>query len=249
MAILNGKSGFISYADLAGLSRDAAFDPAKWPGFADKVLAGFAAFAGGPDGKPEGGKGDPTDPVEFALAHLNDFRVLCALRHGPFGSDQIARWIKKRLDKKCPIPLMITKNDRTLGVENGDVGVVMPDDPKTLHLPGGKKVRRELLPETELAFASTVHKSQGSEFEDVAIVLPPNAGKRNAKEGDNVEANGEVEADSFRLLTREILYTAITRTKGHVHIWASENSVRHCAKHAIERVSGLTATESFLLSP
>ena len=134
---------------------------------------------------------------------------------------------------------MITKNDRTLEVSNGDVGVVIPDDPKTLHLPEGKKVRLELLPDTELAFASTVHKAQGSEFDDVAIVLPPNSGKKKAKTDDNVEAEGAEEAGSFKLLTREILYTAITRTKGRVHIWASEDSVRHCVNHGIHRVSGL----------
>ncbi len=237
--ILKDHSDIVVYTDLANLSKEDTFDPAKWPGFADKVRAGFATFAGGPNGK----KGEPTDPVEFALAHLNDFRVLCALRHGPFGSEQIARWIKKelekKLDKKCPVPLMITKNDRTLEVSNGDVGVVIPDDPKTLHLPEGKKVRLELLPDTELAFASTVHKAQGSEFDDVAIVLPPNSGKKKAKTDDNVEAEGAEEAGSFKLLTREILYTAITRTKGRVHIWASEDSVRHCVNHGIHRVSGL----------
>ena len=140
--------------------------------------------------------------------------------------------IKKLLDKKCPVPLMITKNDRTLGVDNGDVGVVMPDDPKTLHLPGGRKIRLELLPDTELAFASTVHKAQGSEFDDVAIVLPPNTGKPEER---------KEESDSFKLLTREILYTAITRTKKTVAIWGSEDAIRHCAQHAIERVSGLAA--------
>lgn len=232
MAILKGKSDLVSYVDLAGLSRDAAFDPAKWPGFADKVLAGFAAFTGSPAYKPEGKEGEPKESVEFALAHLNDFRVLCALRHGPFGSEQLARWIKKLLDKKCPVPLMITKNDRTLGVDNGDVGVVMPDDPKTLHLHGGRKIRLELLPDTELAFASTVHKAQGSEFDDVAIVLPPNTGKPEER---------KEESDSFKLLTREILYTAITRTKKTVAIWGSEDAIRHCAQHAIERVSGLAA--------
>ena len=240
MAILKGKSDLVSYVDLAGLSRDAAFDPAKWPGFADKVRAGFAAFAGSPAYKPEGKEGEPKYPVEFALTHLNDFRVLCALRHGPFGSEQIARWIKKELEKqrkrKCPAPLMITKNDRTLGVDNGDVGVVMPDDPKTLHLPGGRKIRLELLPDTELAFASTVHKAQGSEFDDVAIVLPPNTGKPEER---------KEESDSFKLLTREILYTAITRTKKTVAIWGSEDAIRHCAKHAIERVSGLAARNDF----
>ena len=241
MAILNGQSDVVSYVDLANLSKDDTFDPAKWPGFADKVRAGFATFAGGPNGK----EGEPTDPVEFALAHLNDFRVLCALRHGPFGSEQIARWIKKelekKLDKKCPVPLMITKNDRTLDVSNGDVGVVMPDDSKTLHLPKGKQVRLELLPDTELAFASTVHKAQGSEYGDVAIVLPPNPGKKKAKTGDKVETEGAEEADSFKLLTREILYTAITRTKGRVHIWASDASVRHCATTPIRRASGLVS--------
>ena len=242
MAILNGQSDLVSYVDLARLSRDSTFDPAKWPGFADKVLAGFAAFAESPDYKPQGKEGEPKDPVEFALAHMNDFRVLCALRRGPFGSEQVARWIKKELEKKhgkkCSVPLMITKNDRTLEVTNGDVGVIMPDDPKTLHLPGGRKIRLELLPATELAFASTVHKAQGSEFEDVAIVLPPNPGKRKAKTDGDMEAKGE-EEDSFKLLTREILYTAITRTKGSISLWASDAAVTHCAEHATERVSGL----------
>ena len=244
MAILNGKSDVVSYVDLASLSKDDTFDPAKWKDFVTKVLDGFKTFSGSSGYKPTGEEGEPKDPVEFALAHMNDFRVLCALRRGPFGSEQIARWIKRKLEKelnkKCPIPLMITKNDRTLEVSNGDVGVVMPDDPKTLHLPGGRKIRLELLPATELAFASTVHKAQGSEFVDVAIVLPPNPGKRKARTDGNMEAKGEgEEEDSFKLLTREILYTAITRTKGRVHIWASEDSVRHCAEHAIDRVSGL----------
>ena len=137
---------------------------------------------------------------------------------------------------------MITRNDRTLGVENGDVGVVMPDDPKVLLLPGGKTVRLELLPETELAFASTVHKAQGSDFKDVAIVLPPNAGKPKPSTDGKPEEEPEEEKpeqNSFKLLTREILYTAITRTKGSVRLWASDSAILHCAENHIQRASGL----------
>ena len=239
MAVLEGGSGVVSYADLATLPRDDAFDPAKWPGFEDKVRAGFSTFAGGPNGQED----EPTDPVEFALAHLNDFRVLCALRHGPFGSEQVAKWIKKLLGKKCPVPMMVTKNDRGLEVENGDVGVVMPDDPKNLRLPGGRSVRLELLPDLELAFASTVHKAQGSEFDDVAIVLPPNpSGKKSGKaappDGAAPVEGGE-EENACKLLTREILYTAITRTKQTVAVWGSAEAVRHCALNGISRRSGL----------
>jgi len=115
---------------------------------------------------------------------------------------------------------MITQNDKTLGVANGDVGVVMPGDPKSLYLPGrDKPIRLELLPETELAFASTVHKAQGSEYNDVAVVLPP---------------DGE-----SPLLTREILYTAITRTKGKVYLYGSDKSIETSCKHKVDRVMGL----------
>lgn len=214
LAILKDGSDIVSYANLANLSKGDVFDPEKWPGFGKAVDEGFRYFA------------ECATPSD-ALAHLNDFRVLCTLRHGPFGSEQIARWIKKRLGKNCPTPMMITRNDRKLEkVVNGAVGVVMPDDPQTLHLPGGSKVRLELLPATELAFASTVHKAQGSEYGDVAIVLPPSAGKSE-------------EENAFNLLTREILYTAITRTKKTVAIWGSDDAIRHCSQHAIDRVSGL----------
>jgi exodeoxyribonuclease V alpha subunit len=118
--------------------------------------------------------------------------------------------------------MMITQNDRLQNVANGDVGVVMPDDPQRLHLPadgGTRSVRLELLSAMELAFATTIHKSQGSEFDDVAIVLPP--------DGDSP------------LLTREILYTGITRTKGCVRLYASEASIEACCIKAVERVTGL----------
>ena len=188
------------------------FRPNTWPGFADVVRDGYAEFAACRD-------------AASALAHLEDFRVLCALRHGPFGSEKIASWIRRTLSKNAPVPMMITQNDRTLDVNNGDVGVVMPGDRKTLCLPGRKKgetirtIRLELLPETECAFASTVHKAQGSQFRDVAVVLPTT--------GDSP------------LLTCEILYTAVTRTEKSVAIFGGEPAVRACCERSIRRRSGL----------
>jgi len=75
----------------------------------------------------------------------------------------------------------------------------------------------------ELAFASTVHKSQGSEFDNVIIVLPPTL------DGGDGEA----------LLTREILYTAITRTKGSLFIYAGDKTIRQCCENVITRSTAL----------
>ena len=146
-----------------------AFNPGSWCDFRSLVEDGFKGFV------------TSTKPEE-ALGHLNDFRVLCALRSGAYGADRINDYILKALagsaaHPSCPVPLMIAKNDRSLGVANGDVGVLMPDKPHELFLPvedgSCRMVRVELLDSTEVAFATTIHKSQGSEFNDVAIVLPP----------------------------------------------------------------------------
>ena len=205
MDILNRGGGVVGYVSL-----DAApASPGAWPGFLELCRERFARFAASRD-------------AQTALERLNDFRVLCALREGSYGIERLNDFLRARLGKGCPIPMMITQNDRLQAVSNGDVGVVMPDDPKTLHLPGEgrpRAIRLELLPATELAFATTIHKSQGSEFGDVAVVLPPG--------GENP------------LLTREILYTGITRTKGGVRIYAGDASVRACCRKSVERVTGM----------
>ncbi len=205
MDILKRGGGIVSYVSL-----DAAqVSPKAWSGFTELCLEKFAQFTASRD-------------AQTALERLNDFRVLCALREGPYGVERLNEYIKASLGKGCPVPMMITQNDRLQAVSNGDVGVVMPDDPKVLYLPGDgepRRIRTELLPATELAFATTIHKSQGSEFCDVAIVLPPG--------GENP------------LLTREILYTGITRTKGGVHIYAGDASIKVCCGRSVERVTGM----------
>ena len=114
-------------------------------------------------------------------------------------------------------------------MNNGDVGVVMPKDDCLSILAEDGRVRRiplALLPDIELAFASTIHKSQGSEYNDVIIVLPPNPQLPDSNQ-DNP------------LLTREILYTAITRTKGGVFLFGGDASVAKCCSSAIVRQTGL----------
>ena len=207
MAILGAGRDVVSYVDLSDAPAAA---PAAWPGFAEMCRERFAAFA------------DSKDP-KTALDRLNGFRILCALRHGPYGVERLNDFVKKLLGRGSPVPMMITQNDRLQDVANGDVGVVMPGDSQSLYLPMAgrpRPIRLELLPAMELAFATTIHKSQGSEFDDVAIVLPPG--------GDSP------------LLTREILYTGITRTKGSVRLYAGEASVAACCQKAVERVTGLT---------
>ena len=206
MDVLKGGGGSVGYVPLDAASPS----PAAWPGFLDLCREKFARFAASRDART-------------ALERLNDFRVLCALREGPYGVERLNEHIRARLGKACPIPMMITRNDSLQGVANGDVGVVMPSNPKLLHLQGDDKpraVRVELLPATEPAFATTIHKSQGSEFGDVAVVLPP--------DGENP------------LLTREMLYTGITRTKGAVRVYAGDASVRACCGRSVERVTGLS---------
>jgi len=212
MDILESGGGVVSYVPLDAVSPL----PGTWTGFLALCRKKFARFAESKDAKT-------------ALERLNDFRVLCALREGPYGVERLNEYIKAHLDTGCPTPMMITRNDRLQDVANGDVGIVMPNEPKLLYLPSEGKIRTirlELLPEKELAFATTIHKSQGSEFNDVAIVLPP--------------------GDDNRLLTREILYTGITRTKQTVHIYAGDASIRACCCRSIERMTGMCAEGQML---
>jgi exodeoxyribonuclease V alpha subunit len=176
-----------------------------------------------------------TDPAEtFSL--FNRFRILCALREGPYGVLGINRLVESILRKEGLIrrdgpwypgrPILITTNDYTLGLFNGDVGITLPhpEDPKQLRVffPLSEKEFRRIpplrLPEHETVFAMTVHKSQGSEFDRVLLFLPDRA---------------------VPVLTRELIYTGITRGKEKVEVWGSEEVFQEAISHRIERASGL----------
>jgi exodeoxyribonuclease V alpha subunit len=171
-----------------------------------------------------------------ALRGLEDLRVLCAHRRGPAG---VARWtqrIEEWLVSDVPQadlrgrwyggrPVLITENDPRLHVVNGDVGIVV-------RLPGGRTavalptadhetprlVAPTRLPATETVHAMTVHKSQGSQFGHVVVVLPD---------------------EGSPLLTRELLYTALTRGRERATLVAREGAVRAAVRSRAARASGL----------
>ncbi len=169
-----------------------------------------------------------------ALRQLAGFRLLCAHRHGPLGVAQwtqsVESWLREQLSGFEPsatryagLPLLATRNDYELGLHNGDTGVVVSGGEGELRAvfeAGGATV--ELAPsrlaDVEPLFATTVHKSQGSEFEVAALLLP--------------------EPDS-PLLSRELLYTAVTRARSSLVLAGSEQSVREAVARPAGRASGL----------
>jgi len=175
------------------------------------------------------------DPVE-AMRRFNGFRVLCAVREGPWGVtalNALAERALARLGGLAPAdghypgrPILVTQNDYSVRLFNGDVGLVLPDPAAGGALrafftqPGGE-VRRVLpsrLPPHETCFAMTVHKSQGSEFDRVVVVLP--------------------DRDS-PVLTRELIYTAVTRARQSVTIWSPREVLATAIGRRVERSSGL----------
>ena len=193
---------------------DAFRGPDAWSGFRAVVLSDFDALS------------RAATPAE-ALARVNDCRVLCAVRRGPYGVDRANARIREWLPAAAPMPVMVTRNDDSLGVRNGDLGIIFPSDPDTVWLESTapsaplRSIPRLLLPDLDPAWATTVHKSQGSEYASVAIVLP--------------------DAPDCPLLTREILYTAVTRTRSTVRLWSSEASLRACIGRPVSRASGFAS--------
>lgn len=173
---------------------------------------------------------------EQAFAEFSRFRILCAMRSGPYGVEALNQLVRQRLAHAGLIrphgrwyagePVMITKNDYNLGLFNGDVGLILPDAESGGELraffPSGsggmRKVLPLRLPEYECAFAMTVHKSQGSEFEKILLVLPDR---------------------DTPVLTRELVYTGITRAKTSVEILATSELFAVAVERQVQRKSGL----------
>ena len=173
--------------------------------------------------------------VEERLAALDTYRVLCSHRRGPAGVEQLnpplARAVHGALrggSEHYPgRPLLILQNDYTSALFNGDVGVlhqVRRNAALCAYFRSETGAIRELslarLPQHESVYAMTVHKSQGSEFDEVSIVLPD---------------------VGSALLSRELLFTAITRARHGVGIYASESTLRQAVARQAQRSSGLSA--------
>jgi exodeoxyribonuclease V alpha subunit len=174
-----------------------------------------------------------------ALARLDAlarFRVLCAHRHGAAGLLALNPMIESALRRAGHIrgsgslytgrPILVTRNDYRVGVYNGDLGVIELSTDATRAAPlacfaapsGLLTVPAARLQPHESVFAMSVHKSQGSELDRVAIVLP---------------------AEVSPVLSRELLYTAITRARQGVVLFARPEIVRHAIHTGIQRASGL----------
>ena len=149
------------------------------------------------------------------LKSFNEFSVLCAVREGPFGVTQLNAHIEKALGFTASAwyvgrPVMVTRNDYALELMNGDVGICLPGPDGVLRVAfpslGGnvRWIVPSRLDSVETVFAMTVHKSQGSEFHHVLLVVP---------------------AHDSPVLTRELVYTGLTRAKENLTLWAPRPEV------------------------
>jgi exodeoxyribonuclease V alpha subunit len=192
--------------------------------FAESIAAaaceGYAAFA------------RATTPGA-ALDALERFRVLAPHREGRYGVGNLNRLIDSALSRvrsagssACAMtPVMITGNTYDLELYNGDTGVLVgatAEDGPAAFFPdqdsGVRRISALRLPQHETAFALTIHKVQGSEFDTVLLILP---------------------GQMSEVLCRELLYTAVTRARKRVEIWGDEEVFRRAVERRIERSTGL----------
>jgi exodeoxyribonuclease V alpha subunit len=171
--------------------------------------------------------------AERAMAGLERHRLLCAHREGPYGvarwSRQVETWLGEKIagyarDGVWYVgrPLLVASNDYQLGLFNGDTGVVVDagGHPRAAFRRDGEMVclPPSRLSEVQTVHAMSVHKSQGSQFDKVTLVLPP---------------------PESPLLTRELVYTAVTRARRQVRIIGTTESLAAAVRRPIVRASGL----------
>ena len=212
-----------------------------------------------PVGSPVSAQGGNDDPhtawVKAVLRAFDRFRILCAVHDGPWGDRALNQGVQRALAQAGLLqpagewfvgrPVMVTRNDAALGVFNGDVGVVLPsarsgtgraDGAGGAASAGGsggaqrawfldgdalRSVSVSRLAHVDTAFAMTVHKSQGSEFAHTVLVMAPGAGG---------------------VMTRELVYTGITRARTHFSLVEGEPGLLATAiRQRVVRASGLQA--------
>lgn len=172
------------------------------------------------------------------FAAFSQFRVLCAVRESARGVDALNNLLSEHFRAACGFdygrytrspwypgrPIMVQRNDYALELFNGDIGITLPDDNGNLQvyfpqLDGSyRAIPPARLPEHETAFAITVHKSQGSEFDNIAFILP---------------------SQPSRIASRELVYTAVTRAKKSVMVVGEEPVFTSAIRSPTVRYSGL----------
>ncbi|MFA0569638.1 exodeoxyribonuclease V subunit alpha [Vibrio gallaecicus] len=184
--------------------------------------------------------------AKSVLELFSQCRLLCAIREGDFGVSGLNHRIEKALAARRLIqpnndelwyhgrPVMVTRNDHGLGLYNGDIGICMldaTDDSREgeaarlkvyFELPDGsvKSILPSRVPDHETAYAMTIHKSQGSEFDLTLMILPP---------------------EFSPILTRELIYTGITRAKSRLMMFSDTGVLKRGIKVRTERMSGLVS--------
>lgn len=176
------------------------------------------------------------DDAGLALAAFASTRILCANHDGALGERELNRQVGERLhlaglmeagEETHGTPVMVTVNDYEMGLFNGDIGLLwrnevggldacFPElDGQVRRLPAG------MLPEHVTAWAMTVHKAQGSEFDEVLLILPSEA--------------------TSALLLRELVYTGITRARSRLLLHSSAEALTKACQTPVQRSSGLAA--------
>ncbi|MDN7675066.1 AAA family ATPase [Burkholderia oklahomensis] len=200
----------------------------------ERIAQGFAGYAAALRDALATHSPDPLPLFDV----LNRFRVLCATRTGARGADEVNARVAAEVRRAVRVPLaigahwfagrpvMVTRNDYALGLFNGDIGIALPDARGALRVwfrgadGRARPVSPAALPPHDTAFALTVHKSQGSEFDDAALILP---------------------ASFNRVLSRELVYTAITRARSRVQVIGSRAVLALAIATRTARDSGLAA--------
>lgn len=221
--------------DLGGAVLSWDEDPLEVAELAGRLIHGYADFVAAVRLRK---------PAREVLAAFDRYRVLCALNDGPQGT----RRLNEALAARCRLalgesaaalsglstrsashwfhgrPVLVGANDYALGLYNGDIGVALVDRRGRLavNFPRPDGAIRSLSPAQlggcDSAFAMTIHKAQGSEFERIAVVLP---------------------ATDNPVLTRELLYTALTRARRSLRLWAPADILATTIGRRIEHYSGL----------
>lgn len=177
--------------------------------------------------------------VAAAMSQFEVQRVLCAVRHGPAGVEGVNQAIATRLAARGMIsgaygghgmPVMITANHYELGLFNGDIGLLWRNERGEIRAYFRQTDQSQLrdipvqsLPQHEPAWAMTVHKSQGSEFDRVILMLP------DQRDGGH------------SIVNRELLYTAITRARRQFILHAQADTIRRAAAQTVNRSTGLSS--------
>jgi len=213
----DGAIAGLAKNDFRGVSWRSEGDHGLHDGLLAQALPAYRSLLDAPD-------------VASALQRAREFRVLCAVREGLSGSATINALVSRALD---PLRggqgwfrgrlLLVTENSYRQQLFNGDIGIAWPDEQGQMRAwfdtdDGPRAWLPAAIPAHESAFAMTVHKAQGSEFGEVAFVLP----ERGA-----------------RVISRELVYTGLTRCRRAVTLWATESVLREGIARRAQRWSGL----------